>query len=487
MAALEKQTSVSAILAMPRTGHNHGMNTRTRLLAAALAVIAMPARADTVDDLVAAERARANVPGIAVGVVDHGVIRRLQGYGLSNLETATPVGPDTLFKTGALGMQFTAAGILLLVEDGRIALDDPVRKYLPELPATWAPVTIRHLLNHTSGIPATPSGDFQKEYTDAELLGIIAGQQLNFRPGAHWRFSYAGYIVLGFVIRRVTGDHYATFLQKRVFAPAGMARARGIDELAVIPGRASGYELRDGALRNAERISATANSTADGSLYLSALDYAAWAQALSRGSVLSPASWAQVGQPATLADGARCGYGAGWYLDGEGAGQSWSHGGSWQGFQTFAVRYPAQDLTVVVLANGETADVASLARRIVAAQRPGLAGPAAPLPDAPAALVARAGSLLDGIAAGRVDRARFADFAKVDLEEMVAQYALLLAPLGARRELAVFGGGPGCGGAAWRLRARYDGGVVDLRLGEDAAGRITALDLAPLSAWDAPL
>ncbi|MDF8333761.1 serine hydrolase domain-containing protein [Novosphingobium cyanobacteriorum] len=455
--------------------------------ALSLAITAMPASADTVDDLVAAERARANVPGIAVGVIDHGVIRRLQGYGLSNIETATPVGPDTLFKTGALGMQFTAAGILLLAEDGKVALDDPVRKYLPELPATWAPVTIRHLLNHTSGIPATPSGDFQKEYTEAELLGIIAGQQLNFRPGAHWRFSYAGYIVLGFVIRRVTRDHYATFLQKRVFAPTGMARARGIDELAVIPGRASGYELRDGAWRNAERISATANSTADGSLYLSALDYAAWAQALSRGRLLSPASWLQVAQPAALADAARCGYGAGWYLEGEGGGHSWSHGGSWQGFQTFAVRYPAEDLTVVVLANGETADVSSLARRIVATQRPGLAGPATPMPDAPASLVAHVGTLLDGIAAGRVDRAHYVDFARVDLEEMVAQYAQLLAPLGARRELAVFGSGPGCGGVTWRLRARYDGGVVDIRLGQDAGGRVTSLDIVPLSAWDAPL
>lgn len=439
------------------------------------------ALADPVDDLVAKEMQRGQVPGVAVGVIDHGVMRKVQGYGLASLELGVPVQPSTLFKTGATGMQFTAAGILLLAEDGKIALDDPVRKYLPELPRTWAGVTIRQLLNHTSGVPATPSGDFQKEYTEAELLKLIGGQEINFRPGTRWRFSYAGYVVLGFVISRVTGENFAPFLQKRLFGPAGMAKARGIDELAVIPDRAAGYEVREGKLRNAEKISATANSTADGSLYLSALDYVAWAQAMARGGVLTPASWAEMARPAKLADGSTCGYGLGWFQDGG----TWSHGGSWQGFQTFALRDPAKDLTVVVLANGEGADAPTLGRSL-AGQWAGTAVSAMPIAAADARQIARVEALLDDLAADRVVPGKYVDFAKIDLMEMVAQYAGSIAPLGPRREVAVFAAAKACGGTVSRLRARYDGGVLELRLIEDAEGRVSSLDIVPVSAWDAP-
>jgi len=438
--------------------------------------------ADPIDDLVAAEMRRAQVPGVAVVVIDHGVPRKVQGYGLANLELGVPVHPGTLFKTGATGMQLTAAGILLLAEDGRIGLDDPVRKYLPDLPKTWARVTIRHLLNHTSGIPATPNGDFQKEYSQAELLKIVAGQDINFSPGARWRFSYTGYIVLGFVISRVTGLNFAQYLQERLFGPSGMTRARGIDEQAIIPDRASGYELRAGKLRNAERISATANSTADGSLYLSALDYAAWAQAMASGRVLSPASWAEMAKPARLTDGSTCGYGLGWFQNGG----AWSHAGSWQGFQTFAMRDTAEDLTVVVLANGEGADAPTLGRRI-AGHWTGGASAAAPVTTADGKEIARVARLLDDLAANRVAAAKYVDFAKVDLMEMVAQYAGTIAPLGTRREVAVFASERACGGTVSRLRARYDGGVLDVRLIEDAEGRVSSLDIVPVSSWDAPL
>jgi CubicO group peptidase (beta-lactamase class C family) len=447
-----------------------------------LAAIPSMAQADPVDDLVAAELKRGQVPGIAVGVIEHGVLRKVQGYGLANIELLAPVHADTLFKAGATGMQFTAAGILLLAEDGKIDLDDPVSKYLPTLPRTWARVTIRQLLDHTSGVPATPSGDFQKEYTEAELLAIISGQEINFRPGKRWRFSYTGYVVMGFVIRRVTGENFATYLQKRLFAPAGMVRVRGIDELAIIPDRASGYEVRDGKLRNAEKISATANSTADGSLYLSVLDYAAWAQVMTRKAILSPASWERMAQPAQLLDGSRCAYGLGWYQDGG----VWSHAGSWQGFQTFALRNPAQDVTVVVLANGEAADAPTLGRRIAGLWQAGL-GVAAPVAATDPRQIARVEALLDDLAADRVTPAKYADYAKIDLKEMVTQYAGTIAPLGARREVAVFATEKGCRGAVSRLRARYDGGVLDVRLIETADGRVSSLDIVPVSAWDAPL
>ncbi|MFZ2983130.1 MAG: serine hydrolase domain-containing protein, partial [Sphingobium sp.] len=122
-------------------------------------------RADPIDDYVNAEITRQNVPGLSLAVIRNGQLMRANGYGLANLEHHVPVHPDTLFKTGAVGMQFTAVAVMQLVEDGKIGLDDPIRKYFPDSPVSWGPITIRNLLNHTSGLPTTPNGNFRTEYT----------------------------------------------------------------------------------------------------------------------------------------------------------------------------------------------------------------------------------------------------------------------------------------------------------------------------------
>src|SRR6185437_5741569 len=142
------------------------------------------ARADAIDDYIDAQMARQHVPGLALAIVRHGQLMRAQGYGFANLEDHVSVHPDSVFESGALGMPFTAAATMLLVEDGKLRLDESIRKYLPEAPQTWAPITIRDLLNHTSGLPSTPDGEFRRDYTDEELLGIIYRQELNFAPGA---------------------------------------------------------------------------------------------------------------------------------------------------------------------------------------------------------------------------------------------------------------------------------------------------------------
>ena len=461
---------------------------RRLLMAACLLCLPSLALADPVDDIVQKEMARGQVPGVAVAIVQHGRQVRMQGYGFANIEHRVPVHADTLFKTGAVGMQFTSAAIMLLVEDGRIGLDEPVRTYLPEVPKSWRSVTIRHLLNHMSGIAATPNGDFRADYTDAQLLGIITAQDINFRAGTRWRFSYADYIVLGFVIKRLTGDFYGDFLRKRIFDPLGMRGARGIDEMAIIPNRAAGYELRDGRLRNAEWISPTANSTADGSLYFSVLDYGAWAAAMSRRDVLSASSWAMMGKPGELTGGPSCGYGAGWFLDTAGAKGSWWHAGSWQGFQAFVVYFLHEDLSVIVMANGEGADAEAMARQIAAVADPSLARqPATPIASTTPDIDARLASLLTDIAGNRFDRDKFTDFARLDLTEMTAQYAQLLAPLGAMKEMALFDTRQQCGDTAYRYRVRYEQGVVEVRLAIAPNGRIGNLEILPLRDWNAPL
>jgi len=446
------------------------------------------ALADPAADLVAAERVRSQTPGVAIAVIEQGRVTRVQGFGQANIEHMVPVHPDTMFKTSATGMQLTAAAIMMLVEDGKIALDAPVSHYLADTPAKWAKVKIRHLLDHTSGLPATPNGDFRTDYSNAELLAIIGAQDLNFPAGTRWRFSYAGYIVLGFIIEQVTGEPWAQFMARRIFTPLGMHTARGIDEMAIIPNRATGYEIRDGQLRNAEWVSPTANSTADGSLYLSVLDYAAWAQAISQKRLLSKQSWDILSQPARLSDGSICAYVPGWMASGAGDGLTLSQSGSWQGFQTYTLRYPAQDLTAVVYANGEGADAGRLARDIVGRMEPALAGAKAhERADADPVLTARARALVADIAAKRVRYADFVDFAKLDFSELTDQYAAMLAELGDLADFALFDQKSNCAETVYRYRARYSRGMVEIRLGLSDKGKVSNLEIVPLSDWNASL
>lgn len=467
------------------------MMARLKLPLAALCMASMTthAAAESLDEFIEAEMARSSVPGVAIAVVSNGRLIRAQGFGYANLEHRVPVHPDTLFKTGATGMQLTAAAVMLLVEDGKIGLDDSVRRLLPEVPRSWQPITIRQLLNHTSGLPATPNGDFRADYSDRQLLDIIAGQDLNFPAGTRWRFSYAEYIVLGFVVKRVSGEYYADLLKRRLFTPLGMHTARAIDESAIIRNRASGYELRNGALRNAEWVSPTANSTADGSLYLSVVDYAAWASAISDRRILNAASWDEIGKPARLNNGAACPYGFGWFLEAAAGVQgAWWHSGSWQGFQTYALRYLAEDLTIAVFTNGEGADAEGVARRVAAMIEPKLARrSAAPLGDREPQVTAKIRKLLDGIAAGKAAYTDFAAYAKLDFRELIAQYSQTLTTLGAVQEVALFDAREQCDEKTYRYRARYAHGLVEVRTSFTANGRIGNLEIVPLSAWDAPL
>lgn len=444
------------------------------------------AHADPVDDLVQAEMAASNTPGVAISIMQKGRLLRAQGFGQADIELGVPVHSDTLFKAGATGMQLTAAAIMLLVEDGKLSLDAPVTQYLKGAPQKWHKVTIRQLLDHTSGLPATPNGDFRTDYTTDQLLAIIAAEDLNFPAGSRWRFSYAGYIVLGFVIEEITGKHWTKFFQRRLFDPLGMHSARGIDELAIIPNRSSGYEVREGKLRNAEWISQTANSTADGSMYLSVLDYAAWAHAVSQRQLLLPSSWKELAQPAKLNDGSTCAYSPGWFLA-PATRSSW-HSGSWQGFQTYALRYPDKDLTIAVFVNGEGADVQHLARGLAALVDPALARDrSAPMPDADPAATARVRVLLEAIASGQSNYADYIDFAQLDFDELTALYGGMVSELGALEEVALFDKRKGCAETASRYRARYKGGIMEVRIGLADNGKVSNLEILPVRDWNEPL
>jgi CubicO group peptidase (beta-lactamase class C family) len=369
--------------------------------------------AGAIDDFVRAEMARQKVPGVAIAVVRGGEVVRLQGYGYANVELNVPVTADTIFQSGSMGKQFTAAAVMLLVQDGKLNLDDPIAKYFPGTPAAFRAITVRHLLTHTSGIPNYTNGalDYRRDYTEDDLLKMAFAMKLEFVPGSRWSYSNTGYAMLGFLIHKVSGRFYGDVLHDRVFVPAGMKTTRIISEEDIVLNRAAGYRLVKGELKNQEWVAPTLNTTADGSLYYSITDLVAWDRALRAGAVLQPASWAQVLTPVKLNSGRTYPYGFGWALKPINGHEVNRHGGSWQGFKTDILRYPKDGLTVVALCNLGDANPETFTDGIVGVVRPELARPKPePIPDQEPAVAARVKQLLDAAARGTLSRAEFAAY-----------------------------------------------------------------------------
>jgi CubicO group peptidase (beta-lactamase class C family) len=317
-------------------------------------------RAAKTDAAVEAQRKAQKIPGVSVAVCRNGKIVTASGYGLANVELDVPVTPETIFQTGSVGKQFTSMAVMMLVEEGRIGLDDHLTKYIPESPATWKDVTIRELLTHTSGI-ADYGGEeetmgkgvinFRKDYTEEELLQAFAKMPMDFRPGEKWSYSNTGYVLLGIVIHRVAGKFYGDFLQERIFQPLGMKSTRIISEADIVPHRSSGYRLVKGELKNQEWVSPTLNTTADGALYTNVLDLAKWDAALYTTRLVKQSSLDAIWTPLKLNDGKIYPYGFGWDLAPKNGHRAVSHDGAWQGFTMSISRYVEDRLTVIVMTN----------------------------------------------------------------------------------------------------------------------------------------
>jgi CubicO group peptidase (beta-lactamase class C family) len=381
------------------------------MLLALAAALAVSADLGSVDAFVRAEMERQRVPGVAVAIVRDGVVLKAQGYGLANVEHQVPVKPETIFQSGSVGKQFTSAAVMLLVEEGKLALSDPLTKFFPEAPAEWAGITVRHLLTHTSGIPdyGPETVDYRKDYTEAELATLASGLRPEFPPGSRWSYSNTGYVLLGIIVGKVSGRFYGDILAERVFAPLGMKTARVISEEDIVPNRAAGYRLVDGLLKNQEWVAPKLNTTADGSLYLSVLDLVAWDHGLRSGAVLKPGSWDEVYTPVRLNSGRTYPYGFGWFVS-EAAGQEVRrHGGSWQGFKSEIARFLGSDLTIVVLANLAEADPERFTDGIAGLLEPSLAKPElAPIADTEPQVTARLREVLAAAAKGELEPEDFA-------------------------------------------------------------------------------
>jgi len=322
-----------------------------------------------VSNYVHSEMQRQHIPGVALLVSRGGKIVQAEGFGLANVELQVPVKPETVFQSGSVGKQFTATAVMMLVEEGKLGLDDMLTKYFPDAPATWNEVTVRELLSHTAGFGDYPDAfDFRKDWTEAELLKLVESIPLAYPPGTKWDYSNLGYLTLGILIHRVTGEFYGDFLQQRIFHPLDMQTTRIISEADIIPNRAAGYRLVKGDLKNQEWVAPMVNTTADGSLYFSILDLAKWDAALYTEKLLKPSSLDEMWTPAKLKNGQpnKQGYGFGWSINDRHGHHVISHDGAWQGFKSAIARYVDKNdqLTVVVLANLAEAKPGAIAAHV---------------------------------------------------------------------------------------------------------------------------
>ena len=305
-----------------------------------------------------------NVPGASVLVVRDGrpVIRR--AYGMANLEEQIKATPQTNYRLASVSKQFTAASVLLLAEDGRLKLDDPIKRYFPTLPAAANAITIRHLLTHTSGLidyeDVMDPADTRQVH-DADVLTLLQSQDRTyFAPGTDYRYSNSGYALLSLIVERASGQRYAQFLHDRIFQKLGMrdtvAYEAGISEVAH---RAYGYSLENGAWKRTDQ-STTSAVLGDGGIYSSIDDLIKWDAALYDERLLSAQSLRQAFTPATPTDDPQVEYGFGWRITGE---TLW-HSGETIGFRNVIVRWPKRHLTVVVLTNRDDPEPYETAKKI---------------------------------------------------------------------------------------------------------------------------
>jgi D-alanyl-D-alanine carboxypeptidase len=369
---------------------NHKLSERWFLLLLLPLCLAGPmltpggARADAVDEFVQAQLQKQHVPGLALGVVQNGKFVKEKGYGLADVERNVPVTTGTVFEIGSVTKQFTATAIMMLVDQGKIGLDDKISRYREGLPAAWQAVTIRQLLSHTSGIPDYEAimgyGSYRNVMTANQVIALAAGKPMDFAPGTRWNYSNTGYFLLTLALEKITNQPYIQFVQAHILRPLGMTHTRSSEPRDIITGRAAGYAFEEGRLENRDPIQPTA--TGGAAMLVSTLgDMAKWGAELLAPTLLREKDYALLWGDTPLADGTLSGYGFGWFVSPRHGHRALEHSGGTAGFTCEMLCLPDDRLVVLVLTNGyqSTARPATIMNYCAALFVPALAY--RPIPD----------------------------------------------------------------------------------------------------------
>ena len=314
-------------------------------------------------------------PGCAVGVMRNGQLAHAKGYGLADVERAVPITSASVFDIGSTSKQFAAAAVILLELDGKLALSDDVRKYVPELPDYGRAITIDHLLRHTSGLRdytallSLAGLEVEEVGTDEQALAVIARQRaLNFPTGTRYEYSNSGFFLLAVIVERVSGKPLGEFARERIFQPLGMKSAQFRDKHAeIIPGRALGYavdaEAPQGTVRFKNALS-NWEQTGDGALHLSIEDLVKWDENFYQPRVGGQSLIDRLTQRGQLDDGEKIGYARGLFVDEYRGVPRVHHAGNWVGSNAMLARFPQQHTSVAILCNFEGAEASELSEKV---------------------------------------------------------------------------------------------------------------------------
>ncbi|HJO03048.1 MAG TPA: serine hydrolase domain-containing protein [Acidobacteriota bacterium] len=295
-------------------------------------------------------------PGVALGVIDHGKLVYARGYGMANLEHGVPITPTTVFRIGSTSKQFTAACIAILALEGEISLEDDIREYLPEMPEYPRPVTVEHLVHHTSGLRDYLTLEFAVRglraddyYTPQDSLALLTQQrELNFLPGDEHLYSNSGYLLMGMIVERVTGQTLAEFAQRRIFEPLGMDNSHFHDDHTLpVRNRADGYAATEDGFRVANT---TLDHVGDGGVFTTIEDLVSWDQAF-YSNTLGAELMKLMHQTGSLTDGEQLEYAFGLSVSERRGLPMVRHAGGFVGFRADMVRYPTEEFSVICLAN----------------------------------------------------------------------------------------------------------------------------------------
>ncbi len=322
--------------------------------------------ADPTDDFIRQEMAARRIPGVALTVIQNGEAVKTAAYGFANLEWNVPVATNTVFEIGSLTKQLTAAGILLLAQDGKLSVEDSLAKYLPEVPAAWTNVTLRHLLAHTSGLKSYTGLDgfeLTRHLTRQQFIQQLAAQPMEFQPGEKFKYCNSGYNLLGYVIEAVSGQSYQDFLRERILQALGMNATTDRNPKQVIPHRASGYEQTTNHI-HINRDDDLTDVFSAGAMVSTVGDLAKWNAMLDSDTLLTGDSKRLMWTPGKLNDGSLLTYGFGWRMGSLEGHRNIGHSGSTSGFSASLQRYPDDRLAVIVLTNTDEAIATKLAEKL---------------------------------------------------------------------------------------------------------------------------
>lgn len=327
-------------------------------------------QSDSVDAFVREFMRSRKIPGAAITVLRNGRAVMTAGYGIANLEMDVGVSAHTVFEIGSMTKQFTATAVLMLVDAGRLSLEDSLAQYIPDLPDAWRGIRLRHLLRHTSGLhdwEGDSAFSFRRQYSLREFISFVARHPLDFEPGTRFNYTNSAYPLLGAVVEKVSGVPYERFVEERIFKPAGMVESRFRREGEIVPRRASGFVDRNGILMHGETLRPSILAP-NGLILSTAADMERWMHAQRNNRLLSPATANVMATPTQFNDSTTFkGGGIAWFFTTSHGRRAMVHNGSTvAGFSSVIYRYPDDDLSLVVLFNIDRGDAVNVLATAIA-------------------------------------------------------------------------------------------------------------------------